>query len=141
MTSTDRSYKRMIGLKASCLALLVCILPAAVAGENLPTLSKKELKVLLATAKTSADEQKLAAYYRDKAQRLTAKSEEFAKQADFLATQPATVESKQGISCNCTSHYRYFSKLYAEEAKDSQILAAQHDQLAQQNLSKERAQK
>ena len=52
-------------------------------------------------------------------------------EADHLATQPATIESKQGISCNCTAHYRYFSKLYAQEAKDAEMLAAHHEQLVE----------
>jgi len=43
--------------------------------------------------------------------------------------RPASIELKQGISCNCTSHYRYLSKLYAQEAKDSELLAAQQEQL------------
>jgi len=77
---------------------------------------------------TPADQERLAAYYREKAEHLRAKAQEFAAQADYLATQPATIESKQGISCHCTSHYRYFSKLYAQEAKDAETLAAQHEQ-------------
>jgi len=109
--------------------VLLCGL-AAVA-ETGPALSKKELKTLLATAQTPSDHQKIAAYYHDKAKRLNAKAQEFSTQADSLATQPATVESKQGISTLSTSHFRYWAKVYAEEAKDSEALAAQQDQLAQ----------
>jgi len=110
--------------------------PTGAAAQNSPALSKKELKVLLASAKTPADEQKLASYYQAKAERLTAKSQDFAKQADFLATQPATIESKQGISCNCSSHYRYFSKEYGREAKEAEALAAQHRELARNHAGK-----
>src|SRR6202011_3219730 len=109
-------------------ALLASTVVVQAAAPNSPSLNKKELKTLLATAKTSADQERLAAYYEDKAQRLKAKAQEFSAEADYLATQPATIESKQGISCNCTSHYRYFSKLYAQEAKDAETLAAQHEQ-------------
>ena len=77
------------------------------------SLSKKELKTLSATP---AGHERLAAYYRDIAQHLREKAQEFSTQADYLATQPAMMKSKQGISCNCTNHYRYFSKLYAQEA-------------------------
>jgi hypothetical protein len=114
------------------LALLCCLgLSTASATENSNVLTKHELKSLLATAKTPEDHQRLAAYYRGETERLTAKAQEFAKQADFLATQPATIESKQGISCQCTSHYRYFSKIFAQQAKESETLAAKHEQLAQ----------
>ena len=54
----------------------------------------------------------------------------------MLAKQPATIESKQGISCNCTSHYRYFSKVYAKEAQESEALAAQHEKLAQERADR-----
>ena len=122
---------RLVTLAVVSWVLLSCAHVVEAAAETSPSLSKKELKSLLATANTPADHQRLAAYYREKAQRLTEKAQKFSSQADQLATQPATIESKQGISCNCASHYRYFSKLYAREAKDSEMLAAQHEQLAQ----------
>lgn len=50
--------------------------------------------------------------------------------AETLAKQPAAMESKQGISCNCEFHYRYFAKLYEEEARKSELLAAKHEQMA-----------
>jgi len=129
MINTHHIFGRHATLTAICLVLLACtfactlVVPAV--GQTPPGLSKKELKALSATP---ADQERLAAYYRDKAEHLRAKAQEFAAQADYLATQPATIESKQGISCNCTSHYRYFSKLYAQEAKDAETLAAQHEQ-------------
>jgi hypothetical protein len=99
-------------------------------------MSKKELKTLLATAKTPSDQQRLAAYYRDKAQHLRARAQEFSAQADSMAGLPAVLESKQGIGCQCAFHYRYFSKLYAQEAKDAEALAAKHRQLAEDYQSK-----
>ena len=124
------------------LSLLSCLtVSMAVATPNPQSLSKTERKALLASAKTPADHQKLAMYYREEARRLTAKSQDFAEQADFLATQPATVESKQGISCQCTSHYRYFSKLYAREAKDAEAAAFQQQQLVQGLSDNEATQK
>ena len=131
MTNAHHIFGRHATLTAICLVLVACtfagtlVVPAV--GQTPPSLSKKELKTLSATP---ADQERLAAYYRDKAEHLRAKAQEFAAQADYLATQPATIESKQGISCNCTSHYRYFSKLYLQEAKDAETLAAQHEQLS-----------
>ena len=127
MTSTHRTLGRLAVLMTLSLALLACTVVVRAAAENPANLSKKEMKTLSATP---ADHERLAAYYRGKAEHLRAKAQEFAAQADYLATQPATIESKQGISCNCTSHYRYFSKLYAQEARDAETLAAKHDQLS-----------
>jgi len=143
--STVRNCSKRFAI-AVVLVSLVCLGASGAVAENSRTLTKKQLKMLLATANTPADQQKLASYYHEKARQLTAKAQEFAAQADFLAThpllgQPAPIESKHGISCQCTSHYRYFSKLYAQEANDSEALAAHHDQLAQEYLNRSQAQK
>ena len=71
----------------------------------------------------------------------TTKSEEFAKQAEILAQQAATIESKQGISCNCPSHFRYFSKLYVQEAAGAQAEAERQERLAQERLAQEYSEK
>src|SRR3979490_1104801 len=131
MTNTHRILGRFVILPAVFLALLANTVVVRAAAQTPPSLSKKELKTLLATARTPADQERLAAYYREQAQRLKAKAQEFSTRADYLPPQPATIESKQGISCNCASHYRYFSKLYAQESKDAEILAAHHQQLAE----------
>ena len=114
------------------LASLFCLAVSTAVAGNSQTLTKKELKTLLATARTPADQQKLAAYYHEKARQLTAKAQDFTQHADLLAAQPASIGSKQGISCQCTSHHRYFSKRYAEEAKEAEDQAVQHEHLAQQ---------
>src|SRR3981189_1689643 len=133
MTPTHRTLGRLAPLAAIGLGLLVCTLAVQTAAETPPSLSKKELTTLSATP---AGHERLAAYYEEKAQYLRAKAQKFSEEAAYLATQPATIESKQGISCNCASHYRYFAKRYAQEAKDAETLAAQHDQLAQDSRFK-----
>ena len=127
MTNTHHIFGRLAVLMTLSLALLACTVVVRASAENPANLSKKEMKTL---SVTPAGQERLAAYYREKAEHLRARAQEFAAQADYLATQPATIESKQGISCNCTSHYRYFSKLYAQEAKDAETLAVQHEQLS-----------
>ena len=131
MTNTNHNSGKHLASTTICLALLACTLVAGAVAQTSPSLSKKELKTLLATAKTPADHQRLADYYRDKAEHLRAKSQEFSAQADSMRGLPAVFESKQGIGCQCAFHYRYFSKLYAKEAKNADASAAQHDQLAQ----------
>ena len=133
MTNTHHTLGRLAILTALSMALLACAGVVRAVAETPTSLSKKELKTL---STTPADQERLAAYYRDKAEHLRAKAQEYAAQADYLATQPATIESKQGISCNCTSHYRYFAKLYTQEAKDAETLAAQHEKLAEDYRSK-----
>lgn len=129
----------LAGTLTALVAFVALLVTGALAADS-GTLSKKELKRLSASNEP-ADQQKLAAYYQEKSRQLMAKSEAFAKQAESLAREPATIESKQGISCNCPSHYRYFSKLYAQEANEDQALAARHEQLAHDYLSRSAAQK
>jgi hypothetical protein len=146
MTNTHHNFGRVVILAAVFLAVLACTVvvptvaqtPPSVSTKELKTLSisKKELKTLLATAKTPADQERLAAYYRDKAQYLRAKAQEFSDQADSMAGLPLGLESKRGIGCQCAFHYRYFSRLYAQEARDTEALAAQHNQLPQDYQSK-----
>ena len=93
MTNTHQIFGRHATLAAVCVVLLACTLVVPAVGQTPPSLSKKELKTLSATP---AGQERLAAYYRDKAEHLRAKAQEFAAQADYLATQPATIESKQG---------------------------------------------
>jgi hypothetical protein len=130
MTSTHHNFGRVVTL-AVFLAVLACTVVVEAGAQTPPGMSKKELKTLLATAKTPADQERLAAYYRDKAQLLRTKAQEFSAQADSMAGLPAVLESKQGIGCQCAFHYRYFSKLYTQEAKDAEALAAKHRQLAE----------
>jgi hypothetical protein len=137
MKTASLNFKRAVGWTVVAFTLLGSSL--SVAAEKSGTLSMKELKNLAASG-NPADQQKLAEYYKDKAQRLTTKSEEFAKQAEILAKQPATIESKQGISCNCPSHFRYFSKRYAQEAAEAQTEAERHERLAQEYSAKKAVQ-
>ena len=137
MKTARRNFRRVVGWTVAAFTLLGCSL--SVAADKSGTLSKKEL-YNLAASRNPADQQTLAKYYKDKAHRLTTQSEEFAKQAEILAKQPATIESKQGISCNCPSHFRYLSKLYTQEAAEAQAEAERHERLAQEYSAKKAAQ-
>lgn len=127
MTRPSPSFSRLATVTVLVIVTFGGVLSTATQAED--KLTRKELKTL---ASAPGGHRRLAAYYRDKAQKLSEKAQKFAAQADYLATQPATIESKQGIGCNCTSHYRYFSKLYAQEAKDAEAWAVQHERLAQE---------
>jgi len=121
MTHKKYSVERVVLLKLVPVVLLACILPAGALAQNTQVLGKKELKALLASAKTSGDELKLAAHYRAKAEQLNAKSQDFAQH----------MKSKQGVPCNCPGLYRDFSMDYAREAREADALAQKHEQLAQ----------
>jgi hypothetical protein len=120
---------------AISVALVVSLCGFVSAAATQPKLSHQELKTLLATAKTPSDHQKIAAYYHDRAQHLNAKAQEFSAQAALYANQPATIQSKQGTSCLCPAHFEHFAKLYAQEAQESEMLAAKHEKIGQDTLA------
>jgi hypothetical protein len=96
-------------------------------------LNKNELKTLLKSAKTPADHQRLAAYYRWEAQRLVASSKEHSKQAAaYEETQPfAALELKHGSAFGQgASHCRYFAQLESQSAKIAEAEAARHEEMA-----------
>jgi hypothetical protein len=99
----------------------------SVAAEPGPSLTKKELKTLLATAQSPAEHRTIAAYYRQQAQALAAKSAEHSAMAEQFARSAAS-ESKQGTLG--VSHCRYFAKQYAEQSNEAATLASAHEEMA-----------
>jgi hypothetical protein len=92
-----------------------------------PVLSTKEVNALLKSATTAQEHQELATYYREQAGHLSAESQRFAKQADFMDTQ-----SKRGAPCTCAAPYRHLSNEYATKARQAEASAVQQDELSQQ---------
>jgi hypothetical protein len=103
------------------------------AAKNKPVLSKKELKVLLRTAKEPPEYRKIAEYHRQEAQRLIATSKEHAELAEIYARNPPfpAMEAKHGSSFGQgASHCRHWTQLYTEQAKEAEALAALHEDMA-----------
>ena len=91
-----------------------------------PVLSRKEVNALLKSATTVQEHHELATYYREQAGHLSAESQRFAKQADFMDTQ-----SKRGAPCTCAAPYRHLSNEYATKARQAEASGVQQDELSQ----------
>jgi hypothetical protein len=107
--------------------------PVSLAAKNKSVISKKELKTLLKTATEPVEHRKIAEYYRQEAQRLTASSKEHSELAEIYAKNPpnAAMESKHGTAFGLGApHCRKFAELQAEAAKESEALAALHEDMA-----------
>jgi hypothetical protein len=107
----------------------------SVAAENKakPTISKKELKVLLKTAKEPVEHQKIAAYYRQEAARLNQSAKEHEELAELYAKNPpnAAMEAKHGTAFGQGApHCHRWAELDAEQAKEAEALAALHEDMA-----------
>ena len=132
----QRLVRSVLVVTFSTALALTTVAAQTAPSQTIPRLSKKEVKTLLATATTAEDHQKLADYYRNKAQRSDAESERFAKQAQFLESH-----SKPGVPSGAAKSYRYISRQYAEDAWESEALAAEQEKLAQASQIKPEATK
>ena len=115
------------------LALVSFASAYSAAAENNATLSRKELKALLRSAKTPADHQRIAEYYRQRAQQFTASSKQHSELSASYAKNPPfpALEAKHGDAFGQgVSHCRKWAKLDAEEATKAEALAVRHEELA-----------
>jgi hypothetical protein len=130
----------MKNIRASLSPALIIVLAVVftsvypAAGQNKPTVSKKELKVLLKTATQPADHQRIADYYRQEAARLTASAREHRELAVIYEKTPpnAAMETKHGTSVEGVGHCRRWAQLEVERAKEAEALAAIHEDMAKE---------
>jgi len=103
-----------------------------VSAQKSPTINKRELKVLLKTAKEPAEHQKIAAYYKQEAARLNQTAKEHEELATIYKQTPPNpaMESKHGSAVEGTSHCNRWAELAREQAKESEALAILHAGMA-----------
>ena len=117
----------------SLAVVLVSFIPQSFAADSEKSLSKKEVKALIATAKTPAEHRRIANYYRQQAARLTADAKEHVAMAEEYAKNPrfAAMETKQQASFGQgASHCRRWADLYNKQAKEAEALSALHEEMA-----------
>lgn len=94
-----------------------------------PKLTSKQLRILIASAKTPEDHQKLAAYYRDMAAEAKANAAEHEKILAAYNQNPSTHPPAKAAG-GPAEHCRTLIRLYNDEAKEDLAMADQHDQMA-----------
>ena len=99
-------------------------------GDNTnPKLTSKQLRILIASAKTPEDHQKLAAYYRDMAAEAKANAAEHEKILAAYNQNPSTHPPAKAAG-GPAEHCHTLIRLYNDEAKEDLAMADQHDQMA-----------
>lgn len=101
------------------------------AQESQPQLSAKQLRTLIATAKTPADHQRIAAYYRAKAAQDKAEAAEHEKMLAAYNENPLShpiAKAAGGPAEHCSTLIRLFN----EEARQDLALAAEHEKMAKE---------
>jgi hypothetical protein len=97
--------------------------------ETHPKLTSKQVRSLIATAKTPEDHQKLAAYYRDMAAQAKANAAEHERILAAYNQNPSTHPAAKAAG-GPAEHCRTLIRLYNDEAKEDLAMADQHDQMA-----------
>jgi hypothetical protein len=119
-------------LKIAVLLFAVAVVASQIdSAQSEKHLSKKELKALIAGAKTKSDHQRLAAYYRSESERLLAEAKEHEEMADVYHRNPPMLASKHPMAVG-EGHCRYVAERLKEAALKTQALAAMHDKLAEE---------
>lgn len=130
----QRSWSRrtlmssMMGMAVSVAALGQPASGSPPASNTHRKLSHKELKALIANAKTREDHLRLADYYRAEANRLRKDAEEHQDLAMVYAKGDLYEPSKTGAAQHC----RQFADFFAHGAVEADQLAAVHQKIADQ---------
>ena len=91
-------------------------------------LTSQQLASLVASAKTSAEHQRIANFYRAQADKLLAESDEHARMATAFRANSATNNDKQVFST--ANHCAYLAKALKAKADKVRVIAANHEQMA-----------
>lgn len=111
------------------LALLTLVRTSPVTAGGKPTLTKKELKALIASAKTKEDHQKIADYYKAETERLEAEAKDHDEMAEAYKQSPNPMAVKHPEALG-EGHCREMARRFREAATQAQELAAMHEDMA-----------
>jgi hypothetical protein len=117
------------------IAVLVFAMTLTVSGRAATTqqtqdqLSKKQLSALIATAKTPAEHERVAAYYRAQASDFLAQSRYHAQMASDFKANPSTNNDK--VVRQTVNHCAYLAESLKTQSSKAAELAKQHEQMAE----------
>lgn len=93
-------------------------------------LSKKDVKILIANARTPADHERIAAYYRAEGQRLKVEQQDHQKMLEAYLKNPSTHTIPKWPTME--QHCRNLIAYYGKAAQQAFALADLHDQMAKE---------
>jgi hypothetical protein len=95
-------------------------------------LSKQELKILIVSAKTAQDHERLAKHFDAEADQLDAESNDHQAMVAQYKANPTIDEVKHPMSGRTAGHCQYFADDLHKAAKQARELAADHRDMAKQ---------
>ena len=111
-------------------ALIVVSAGQAPAVEPKGELKSKEVKALVANAKTPADHLKLARHYTAMAAKHDAEAQEHEALAVEYTRNPRIGSTKTPMRPDSAEHCKYFAEHCRKAAKEMQAMAAAHEEMA-----------
>ena len=121
-------HKLQVVLTLISLTLMVFV-AAGYSAAGKPSLSKKEVKALIASAKTKEDHLKLADYYKGEAARLEAEATDHDEMAEMYRKNPTPLAVKHPEAIG-EGHCKEIARRFRESATKTQELAAMHEEMA-----------
>ena len=113
-------------------AMLTVVVSVPALAKDKPTMSKSELKTLIANAQTKADHERVAQYFDAEATRYEAESKEHGDLAPYYQKTPDPAAIKHPNSQRSFAHCDSLSKSLHEAAENARQLAADHREMSKE---------
>jgi len=126
-----KTTKRKVQMVLTIISLTLLVLLAAgysAAGQR-PSLSKKEVKALIASAKSKQDHLKLAEFYKTEVARLQAEATDHDEMAEMYRKNPTPMAVKHPEAIG-EGHCKEIARRFRESAGKAQELATMHEEMA-----------
>ncbi len=126
-----KTTKRRVQMAVTIISLTFLMLLAAnytAAGQR-PSLSKKEVKALISSAKTKEDHLKLAEFYKTEVARLQAEATDHDEMAEMYRKNPTPLAVKHPEAIG-EGHCKEIARRFRESASKAQELATMHEEMA-----------
>ncbi len=114
------------------LLLAMFVAPSLLRAQASGTMSKEEVKTLVANAKTAEDHERLAKHFDAEAIRLDAEANEHQELVAEYKANPPGQESKHPMRGKTAGHCQYFAAALHKAATQARELAADHRIMAKQ---------
>lgn len=100
--------------------------------KNGPTMTAKEAKALIATAKTAKEHLKLAQYFNQQGERYEAEARDHDEMIQAYRKNPTSRAEKTPGGVGTIEHCQFFAKSNREMAKALREMAAAHEEMAKE---------
>lgn len=127
---------RIVALSAALALFIAASLPSWAGDKapmkNGPTMTAKEAKALIATAKTAKEHLKLAQYFNQQGDRYEAEARDHDEMIQAYRKNPTSRAEKTPGGVGTIEHCQFFAKSNREMVKALREMAAAHEEMAKE---------